>query len=355
MASKAPAQSRRLKISTPGLTLRKRIRSFFAGNVGRRIYIQVDKPLYRPGETVWIKVWDLRARDLRGVSKTETKTKNVGVKYQLISPRGTVLYRKTVQVVAGMSTNDFALPAVLRGGEYKVRVVTFDGRRAERSVIVRTYEAPRIKKKLEFVLKAYGPGDEVSATVSVKRPTGEALSGHALRGVVQLDGQTISRVSAATDARGDATVRFVLPSKIVTGDGMLTVMVTDGGVTESVSRRIPIVLKQIRFGLFPEGGQLVAGLKTRIYFAAKNTLGKPADVAGRVVEDGGRVVQRFSSEFHGMGRFELRPLRGRRYHVELTRRWGSRSDLCSRRRSSPAACSTALTTWTAGGRPSWCA
>ncbi len=323
VASKAPVQSRRLKIAASGAMLRKRIRSFFAGHVGRRLYVQVDKPLYRPGETVWIKVWDLRARDLRGAlniqTKTQTKIKNRGVRYQLISPRGSVLYRKTVQVHAGMSTNDFALPASLRGGEYKVRVVTFDGHRAERSVIVRTYEAPRIKKKLEFVLKAYGPGDEVSATVSVKRPTGEPLSNHALRGVVQLDGQAIGRMSASSDGRGDATIHFVLPQKIATGDGMLTVMVTDGGVTESISRRIPIVLKRIRFQLYPEGGSLVAGLKTRIYFAAKNMLGKPADVAGRVVDDQGRIVERFASEFHGMGRFELRPRRGRRYHVELTR------------------------------------
>jgi A-macroglobulin TED domain/MG2 domain/Alpha-2-macroglobulin family len=319
VASKAPPESRRLKKAASGTLLHKRIRSFFEGHVGRRLYVQVDKPLYRPGETVWIKVWDLRARDLRGALKTKTKTKNLGVRYQLISPRGSVLYRKTVKVQAGMSTNDFALPASLRGGEYKVRVVTFDGLRAERAVIVRTYEAPRIKKKLEFLLKAYGPGDEVSASVSVKRPTGEPLSHHALRGVVQLDGQAVGRVSATTDGRGDATVRFVLPSKIVTGDGMMTVMVTDGGVTESVSRRIPIVLKRIRFELFPEGGSLVAGLKTRIYFAAKNTLGKPADVAGRVVDDRGHVVVRFDSEFHGMGRFELRPRRGRRYHVELTR------------------------------------
>ena len=38
--------------------------------------------------------------------------------------------------------------------------------------------------------------------------------------------------------------------------------------------------------LGPEGGDLVAGLPNRVYFQARTTLGKPADLKGRVLEDG---------------------------------------------------------------------
>jgi hypothetical protein len=48
------------------------------------------------------------------------------------------------------------------------------------------------------------------------------------------------RVSLTTNAEGGALVRFTLPAKIERGDGLLTVLVEDGGVTESVSKSVPI-------------------------------------------------------------------------------------------------------------------
>src|SRR5690606_5961506 len=57
----------------------------------------------------------------------------------------------------------------------------------------------------------------------------------------------------------------------------------------------------------------------RVYFIARNPLGKPADVDGRVVDDQGSEVATFTSLHNGMGRFELLPQAGRSYQVEITR------------------------------------
>src|SRR5262249_12676583 len=158
--------------------------------------------------------------------------------------------------------------------EYKLRATAGDGQQAERSVIVAAYEPPRLKKKLEFVKKAYGPGDPVSATVEVKRPTGEALGNKTLTTVVTVDGVELPRVKVATNAEGNALVKFDLPKTLVAGDGLLTILVEDGGITESISKSIPIVQKRLAVAFFPEGGKMVAGLPTRLYFEAKTLLGK---------------------------------------------------------------------------------
>ena len=137
------------------------IARYFEGNVGRRLYLQVDKPLYRPGESIWFKAWDMKARALAGTDNAETNV-------ELISPKGAVVLKKRVHAEAGSAANDFDLPAEAQGGEYTLRATTGDGHKAERGVIVAAYEPPRIKKKLEFVKKAYGAGDQVSATVEVQ-------------------------------------------------------------------------------------------------------------------------------------------------------------------------------------------
>ncbi|MCK6550066.1 hypothetical protein L6R52_29800 [Myxococcota bacterium] len=285
---------------------------WFEGRAGGRIYVQVDKPLYKPGETIWIKTWDLGVRELGG------RTAGV-MRYELVSPKGAVVLEKRVKLTSGTATNDLELPEGVQGGEYLVRAIAPDGLIEERPIIVSTYEAPRLKKKLELLKKAYGAGDEVTASIEVKRPTGEPLAGQVLSANVWLDGASLPPVKVALNAEGGGIVRFRLPERIERGDGLLTVMVDDGGVTESVSKRIPIILKKLQLSFFPEGGHMVAGLPARVYFDAKNTLGKPADVEGKIVDDHGNAVATFASHHAGLGRVDFTPATGRTYSAEITR------------------------------------
>ncbi len=316
-AERAPAESRRLGGDVPTAEqIATRVQSYFAGHVGRRIYVQLDKPLYKPGETIWVRTWDLAARSLAAAAATGGPDSQ-GMNIELISPRGAVVAKRRIHVENGAGQTDFALAEGIDGGEYTLRATSFDGQRGERPLVVSTYEAPRLKMKLEFVRKAYGAGDEVAATIEVKRATGEPLRNHPLSGLVRLDGQDLPRVALQTNQNGEGVVRFTLPGAITTGDGLLTVLADDGGLTESVAKRIPIIVRKLAFSLFPEGGQLVEGLPGRVYFEAKTPLNKPADVSGRVLDDHGAVVARFDSVRDGLGRFDFTPATGRSYHAEI--------------------------------------
>jgi hypothetical protein len=282
----APTPSPRLANVAPVEELARKVDTYFSGHIGRQLYLQIDKPLYKPGESIWVRTWDLRTRDLAGAPA------NAGVVLELVSPKGSVVMTKGLAVEAGFATNDFELPEEIAGGEYTLRAHSMDGVvSAERPIVVNTYEAPRVKKTLEFLRKAYGEGDEVTATIEVKRPTGEPLANKALTALVRLDNADLPRVALTTDAQGGGLVRFKLPASIATGDGLLTVMVEDGGVTESISKRIPIIVRKMQLAFFPEGGALVEGIASRLYFEAKTPLGKPADVEGKIVDELGNTVQ----------------------------------------------------------------
>ncbi len=278
----------------------------------RRLHLQLDKPLYQPGETVWFRLTSVSTRSLQPAPDS-------GVVFQLVNPQGATVEQKRVRLEKGVAANDFALDEGLAGGEYKLVVATDTGERSERTFTVSAYEAPRFKKTLEFVRKAYGPGDIVSATIEVRRPTGEPFTERAITGVLTLDGLELPRVTARTDARGAAVVSVPLPAAIERGDGLLTVLVEDAGVTESISKRVPVVLRRLKLSLYPEGGDLVAGLPSRVYFAAQTLLDAPADVSGRVVDDHGQAVATFASVHDGLGRFTFTPATGRRYHVQVTK------------------------------------
>jgi alpha-2-macroglobulin-like protein len=276
-----------------------------------RTYLQTDKPLYQPGETVWFRA-DLRA------TRTLLGGPPVGATVQLLSPRGAIVATKQVLVQNGVARNDFALDPAAEGGEYTIQLVTPSGTDT-RKIIVNTYEAPRLMKTLELLRKAYGEGDPVAAAIEVKRTTGEPFADRPLTAVVTLDDAEVARLALRTDKEGKALARFQLPAQIARGDGLLTVLVEDGGVTESIQKRIPIAMKTLQLAVFPEGGDLVDGVPGRVYFMARTPIGKPADIDGRVLDDRGQVVAEFTSIHDGMGRFELVPAANRRYRVEITR------------------------------------
>jgi uncharacterized protein YfaS (alpha-2-macroglobulin family) len=271
--------------------------------------VQTDKPLYRPGETVRVRTWQLDAT-LHGIH-------DGGVRYDLLGPRGQLVATTLVEQQGGTATNDLVLAPSLAGGVYTVRATADDGQTAERTLVVNTYETPRLQKSMEFLRKAYVPGEMVVATVKVAGQTGDALVGRSLDARIHLDGTDLPAMAVTTDKKGEAAVRFRLPDNVVGGDGLLTVLVTDSGATESISRRIPITLDRLRVQMFPEGGELVAGLPSRVYFAATDPFGKPADVSGVLEDDHGTVLAPVKSAHHGLGRFELRPEPGRRYYLEI--------------------------------------
>ncbi len=290
----------------------KKIASYFEGHATKRAYVMTDKPLYQPGETIWFRA------DLRQTA-TLTAKGTVGIHATLTSPRGAIVSQKRTQSKDGVAQNDFELSPDIEGGEYTITLTADDGTTETKKVIINTYEAPRLKKTLEFVRKAYGEGDHVSAAIEIKRATGEPFADKTLTGVVTIDDVEVARVAIKTDKAGTATAKFQLPGKIARGDGLLTILADDSGVMESIQKRIPILMKSMQLSMFPEGGDLIEGVPGRVYFSAKNMIGKPADIEGKIVDDRGHTVSTFTSVHDGLGRFELTPSADRTYQLHVTK------------------------------------
>jgi len=84
-------------------------------------------------------------------------------------------------------------------------------------------------------------------------------------------------------------------------------------------RTLPVPYKNgpIQFSTFPEGGNMVSGIKTRLAFKAVKTDGMPPDIEGTLFEDTVPHVK-FKSARAGMGSFEFTPLSGKKYHIRLS-------------------------------------
>jgi len=93
--------------------------------------------------------------------------------------------------------------------------------------------------------------------------------------------------------------------------------VLNNKIPESISNITPANDKpDMQF--FPEGGELVTGVKSKVAFKAINSLGSGINVKGVIVDNDNKEVATLASEHLGMGYFYLTPSPGKIYKAKLT-------------------------------------
>ncbi|WP_194975462.1 TonB-dependent receptor plug domain-containing protein [Aquiflexum lacus] len=72
---------------------------------------------------------------------------------------------------------------------------------------------------------------------------------------------------------------------------------------------------ELNLQFFPEGGNLINGIKSKVGFKATNVYGKGTDIIGYVLDAKKDTLLRFESEYLGMGQFMFTPQNNQNYEV----------------------------------------
>lgn len=276
-------------------------------------YVSTDKPIYRPGETVYLRDVILDAQTNFPI---DTKEFVYETKWRILGPRGDEVFSAVVSPSESVGAVSWTIENGLPGGVYTARVenVGGDGAPAERKFEVKAFRVPRIKSQIEFARRGYLPGEEVTAVVTFTRAEGDIPQGAAVEANALVDGEMVF-AGEVPAKHGQATVKFTLPKQLAEGDGTLAFVIRDGGTVETAAKTIPILVDNYTVDFYPEGGDLVAGVPNRIYVEARQRNGKGADFAGKVVDGDGKEVAQFATRFDGRGILELTPAAGASYKL----------------------------------------
>ncbi len=93
--------------------------------------------------------------------------------------------------------------------------------------------------------------------------------------------------------------------------------------TNIVKVAVPSTPNKVDIQFFPEGGELVNGLRSKVAFKAISENGMAEDVQGSILDNSGNEVATFTSQHLGMGVFPLEPQKGKLYFAKLTASDGS--------------------------------
>ncbi len=283
-------------------------------------YISTDKPIYRAGENVYVRGVLLSARGHKPIADNQ----GVNATIEVTGPKGDVVARGTVSAQDSSWGFSWKVPEGQAGGEYHLKATyPWNGHApAERKFDIRAYRAPRLKSQITFLRDGYGPGEKVNATLDVKRAEGGIPVGAKVSVTAVIDGVAVNGATSKVDSSGLCSVSLDLPHDIPRGEGTLALIIEDGGVVETASKTIPILLQTVDLKMYPEGGDLISGFPNRLYIQATLPSGKPADLAGKLMakssgSDSSVTVAEFATEHEGRGRIQFIPEADKEYFLSI--------------------------------------
>jgi hypothetical protein len=305
-------------ITDPALArLVNRQNVFFKLQIPEKVYVQTDKPNYISGDTIRLKAYLLNADYL-------TPTNRSGMLYiELDDQDGKAAKRIMLPVTTGLAWGDIALDEKeVPHGSYTLRAYTN---------WMRNFDEDYIFKKDIYVSPVSGNATLVKASFKQEGNKIEtALQFASLDGRLQLlkdmelkvmEGRkNISKDQLNTGIDGTLKVNFDLP---LTTDAtkskspiILQAKDVTKGTVNAATLTIPVVLNRpentdVQF--MPEGGNLVAGIKTKIGFKAIAEDGKGTNISGRILNSKQQEIASFKTTHAGMGSFEFTPKAGEVY------------------------------------------
>lgn len=273
-----------------------------------RVLLTTDKPIYQPGQTIYIRALTLSTFDLRPAAGQE-------IVFVVTDARGNKVFRETaVTSEYGIAATDFTLAREVNTGRYNISV-TLGDTSSERSVTVEHYVLPKFRVQVTTDRSFYLPGERVTGRVNAAYFFGRAVE----EGQVELTGyvfdierQQVLSLQGTTDSEGVFEFEFDLPDYFVSGlESHVSTFILEAAVTdqaqhtEQVNIGLPVAQQRIVIEAVPESGELKPGVENILYVITAYPDGSPAACDLAVNVNG--VDYQASTGDYGLGELRFVP------------------------------------------------
>lgn len=292
-------------IEDPFSALLKKLEEFSKKYPTEKVHLHLDKPYYAAGDNIWLKGYVSDARNAQPASESNI------LYVELINELDTVCNLLRLPLQSGVTWGDFKLADTLVEGNYRIRAYTQLMRNAgpdfffDKTIKIGSRWTNKASTKTTFA--------NSNASIIFSDSLGKAVVDRPLSYAIRYGDKTI-KGKTRTDANGLTNIQ--LPPDAKTGTIVTTI---DLGKGKSSVKTIPITIQAttVDVQFLPEGGQLVAGLTSRVAFKAVAANGKGVDVSGTIVDDQGNEITPFQTSHLGMGSFYFSPAAGKTYAAKI--------------------------------------
>ncbi|TKC00983.1 carboxypeptidase-like regulatory domain-containing protein [Pedobacter cryophilus] len=281
-----------------------------------KVYLHTDKPYYAIGDDIWFKAYVLDAQNLGPTTQSNI------LYVDLINSRDSIKKTLRLPLIAGFGWGNFELKDSLQEGNYRLRAYTTWMRNFgeefyfDRTIKVGNAWTNQVVTKTTYTFSKSGNDENVTANINYSNLDGFPYANKEVSYHAELDFRSISKGKTTTDDKGDISITFTNDKPFLSKTGRLT---TSLKIAEStiVNKYIPIksTSNETDVQFFPEGGDLITGVRSRVAFKAIGADGLGKTISGYIQDNENGRSANISSKHLGMGVFAFIPQQGKTYEA----------------------------------------
>lgn len=281
-----------------------------------KLYIQIDKPVYTTGDTIWLKAY------LFNAAAQLLSSRSGLLHIDIANDSSKIVKQYLLPVVKGLSWGNIALDEkTFKPGDYTVRAYTnWMQNFGSDHFFYKTIRIAGANESAWLITANINNrgGQTYRAQLQLsgidKKPVADSvLHAEVADGKKVLLGQNVR-----TDKNNMVDLSFTLPPTAVSPAIVLQ--------NKSKTKRVMIPLNRnpaVDLQFLPEGGDLVAGLPARVGFKAISSDGRSVPVSGVITDQRDSLITSFKTLYKGMGSFYLEPPAGDSYKAKIAFKDGS--------------------------------
>ncbi|HEY0057315.1 MAG TPA: carboxypeptidase-like regulatory domain-containing protein [Pedobacter sp.] len=270
-----------------------------------KVHIHFDKPYYAVGDTIWFKAYITTGlHSLTDISK---------VVYVDILTRDSVVKSLKLPVNNGVAWGNIALTTEnFKQGNYHVSAYTrwmlnFDEGYYFNKMISIGSSENTIKTQINL------SGDDANTTAVISYKDAE--------GIPQIN-RKVSWEIAGLKGKGLTNQNGVLiikiPNNLLKVKQNLISVIDINKTLITKNFDVKPSVKTIDLQFFPEGGELINELPSKVAFKALKADGSGIDIKGTITDNEGKIISDFASQHLGMGTVIFTPQAGKTYTATIT-------------------------------------
>jgi hypothetical protein len=293
-----------------------------------KVYLQFDKPYYAVGDDIWFKAY------ITVGPEHKLSALSGALNVELINEQDSVKKWIKLPVTSGVTWGDFALSDTLQAGNYRVRAYTNWMRNAgegyyfEKTIAIGNAGNNNVFTKATYSYSKVNNAQKVDASINFADLDGTPYALKEVNYAVRINEKQILKSKGQTDAQGNLVVSFINSTGAAVSSGSIIthIKVAD---KKTISKTISFnsVSGQVDVQFFPESGNLVNGIRSKVAFKAVGTNGLGVDIKGVVTDNNNNELAAINTRHLGMGAFALTPEAGKTYQAKITYPDGSQNTI----------------------------
>lgn len=284
-----------------------------------KVYLQLDKPYYAIGDVIYFKAYTTIG------SKHQPSGLSKILYVDLINDRDSVKQSLRLPLAAGMSWGDFALADTLHEGNYRIRAYTQYMRNFgedyffDKTISIGNAISNTVFTNVNYKFSNENGIQRINAVIHYANLENHPYANRPVTYNAQLDFRTVLKGKGVTDADGNLNISFSNTQPQLYKAGLITTGITMDD-KKTVIKTVPIkaTSSDVDVQFFPESGDLVNGIRTKVAFKAIGADGLGVAIKGSVFNSDKNEVAKITTQHLGMGIFPIIPESGKTYTARIT-------------------------------------